>query len=313
MEATNHFLEEVSVDIYRPINNVQRNLFDAIRKGDLESVRKTLSMSKPKCDLNYLNSSGKTALQVAGSLQDTKVRNDMIRTLLSSGADLEQALFYAVNECDVGGVKVLLKFHRQPSLCAVSASKRQGHVTPFMLGIFLQNLQIVKLFMKHGFTICDPRNPQWPKNSTGVAKEKLQPAVYRLNAYRALTSPLYIAASFLRNVQSGPDPIYRTCLLNKELCTLAKEEYEFKKEYIELADGCKEFAVTLLNVCRSTKEIRCVMEMRNEEGITSNIEKELLNILQFAIAPRNERVYRICIYSSNPETFLVKIIIFHPN
>ena len=43
---------------------------------------------------------------------------------------------------------------------------------------------------------------------------------------------------------------------------MAEQEYEFKKEYLELSDGCKEFAVALLNECRSMEEIRCVMEMK---------------------------------------------------
>ena len=89
----------------------------------------------------------------------------------------------------------------------------------------------------------------------------------RLNGFRALASPVYITASFLQDVQSGGDPIHRACVLNKKLCLMAEQEYEFKKEYLELSDGCKEFAVALLNECRSMEEIRCVMEMKNDEGM----------------------------------------------
>lgn len=48
--------------------------------------------------------------------------------------------------------------------------------------------------------------------------------------------------------------------------------------------------MSLLNECRSMKEIRCIMEMRNEEGRLPNMEGEFLNNLQFAIATRNEKV-----------------------
>ncbi|KAJ7372250.1 hypothetical protein OS493_019694 [Desmophyllum pertusum] len=98
-----------------------------------------------------------------------------------------------------------------------------------------------------------------------------------------------MAASFLQNSLSGPDPIHHSCVLNKELCDMAEQEYEFRNEYLELSDGCKEFAVALLNECRTMKEIRCVMAMQDEEKVLSNIGGKLLNILEFAIVTRNEK------------------------
>ena len=121
-----------------------------------------------------------------------------------------------------------------------------------------------------------------------MVNEKLGPAVYRLNRYRALASPVYIAASFLQNVENGPDPIHRACVLNKELRETAEQEYEFRKEYLELNDECKEFPVALLNECRSMEEIRCVMEMKTEDGVLRKMTG--FNMLEFAIATRNEKV-----------------------
>ncbi|KAL9988558.1 hypothetical protein ACROYT_G003016 [Oculina patagonica] len=293
MEATELHLT-VDIANSQPIRNMERKIFDAIKKGDLEQVRNALSVSRPECDLNCVCNSGKTVLQLAGELEDGSVRNDMITLLLSGGADLELALLHAVRESNEKNVKILLQFHKTPSVlvhpgspCVVDYSNRELYITPLILAACLQNFQIVKLLLEHGFTICDSQTDfQRPHR---VVSEKLGSAVFRLNRYRALASPVYIAASFLQNSLSGPDPVYRACVLNKELCDMAEQEYEFRKEYLDLSDGCKEFAVAVLNECRSMKEIRCVMEMHNEERILPDMEGEFLNILEFAIVTRNEK------------------------
>lgn len=295
MEATDVFLEELTVEglvdgVPPTIHKLERKLFDAIKKGDLEKVKNALNYSQPKCNLNCVNDSGKTVLQVAAELEHVAIRNDIIKFLLSGGADLEVALLHAVREGDAKCVEILLKFHEPPSdsLQVTNSSKRERYITPLILAACLQNFQIVKLLLEHGFSISDLPTDN-SQRSHGVQGEKLGPAVFRLNRYRALASPVYIAASFLQNSLNGPDPVYQACVLNKELCEMAEQEYEFRKEYLELSDGCKEFAVAVLNECRSMKEIRCVMEMKNEVMLP-NSGGGLLNILEFAIITRNEKV-----------------------
>ena len=72
---------------------------------------------------------------------------------------------------------------------------------------------------------------------------------------------------------------------------MAEQEYEFRNEYIELRERFKEFAVALLNECHSMEEIRCVMEMKNGEGMLPNIKRKRLNMMEFAIVTRNEKVH----------------------
>ena len=298
MEATDVFLEELTVDglvdgVPPTIHKLERKLFEAIKKGDLEKVKNALNYSQPKCNLNCFNNSGKTVVQVAADLEEVSIRNDIIKSLLSCGADLELALLHAVREKNVKCVETLIKFQEPPSeqpdtSYATNSSKRERYITPLILAACLQDFQIVKLLLENGFAIADlPTDSS--RRSHGVEGEKLGPAVFRLNRYRALASPVYIAASFLQNSLKGPDPVYQACVLNKELCEMAEQEYEFRKEYLELSDGCKEFAVAVLNECRSMKEIRCVMEMKNE-AMLPNTGGGLLNILEFAIVTRNEKV-----------------------
>ena len=70
-----------------------------------------------------------------------------------------------------------------------------------------------------------------------------------------LASPVFIAASFLHDVYNGPDPIYRACVLHKELREVAEHEYELKNEYFRLSDASKEFSVDLLKECNTMEEI----------------------------------------------------------
>ena len=299
MDTTDIYLQELNPKVdgtkHQPIRKMERKLFEAVKKGHLERVRRDI---QSKCNINCINNSGKTVLQVAADLEDVSIRNDIIKSLLSGGADLELALLQAVRESDAKTVEILLRFHGIPSFTTDPPGvvrcvgiKRQRYITPLILAACLQNFKIVELFLENGFTICDPQtDTQQPVNSNGALNEKLGPAVFRLNRYRAHASPVYIAASFLQNSLNGPDPVHRACVLNKELCDMAKQEYEFRKEYLELSDGCEEFAVALLNECRSMKEIRCVMEMKNEKRILPKMEGEFLNILEFAIVTRNQKV-----------------------
>ena len=293
MEATDIFLQELTIDgVQQPIQKLERRLFNAVKKGDLEKVENVLKYSQPKCGLNSVNEAGKTVLQVAADLEDVSIRNAIIKSLLGGGADLELALLHAVREGNEKSVEILLEYHQPSSVqpgspFIVSNSKRERYITPLILAACLENFRIVKLLLDHGFTICDSYSDS-QRTQEGV-REKLGPAVYRLNRYRALASPVYIAASFLQT-SDGPDPVYRACVLNKELCDMAEQEYEFRKEYLELSEGCKEFAVAVLNECRSMEEIRCVMEMQNGQKILPNSGGGLLNILEFAIVTENEKV-----------------------
>ena len=140
-------------------------------------------------------------------------------------------------------MEILLRFHGIPSLqpdppgvVGCLGIERQRYITPLILAACLQNFTIVELFLENGFTICDPRTDiQQSVDSNGALNEKLGPAVFRLNRYRALASPGYIAASFLQDSLKGPDPVHRACVLNKELCDVAEQKYEFRKEYLELS------------------------------------------------------------------------------
>lgn len=275
-------------DIYPRNKRCQRTLRDAIREQDLAKFRTVLSTPVSSSDLDYVNSSGKTLLQEAVNICDESIRSEIIKALLSNGADLQFALLHAVRNGDANTVEILLKYRHDHASEVPSKVLNREYLTPLILAAWLQNYEVVKLLLDSGFTISSPSKAHRSAASMKMPNEKLASAVQRLNTYRGLASPVYIAASFLQNLENGPDPVYRACVLNKEIRDTAREEYEFSTEYEELSDNCKEFAVALLNECRSMKEIRCVMETNTEQA-TSLLEEGRFSMLEFAIKTKNDK------------------------
>ena len=277
----------------RPIDKLQGNIYKTIKNGNLDELTDLLSSSQAKIDLNCLDSSSKTALQVAADLEDSSVRERIVTALLNNGASLQLGLLNAVRQEDAKVVEILLQFYdeqHQTSRELLSARGETAHITPLILAACLQNFQIVKLLLENGFTVDDPTAVRWSRDPTGAVSEKLGPAVYRLNKYRALASPVFIAASFLQDVQRGPDPVLQACTLSKQLRDMAEQEYEFRNEYLQLCDGCQEFTVSLLNECCTMEEIRCVLETKSERKMLSKLETDSLNTLEFAAFTKNKKV-----------------------
>ncbi|XP_044173394.1 short transient receptor potential channel 4-like isoform X2 [Acropora millepora] len=289
MESTSILLQTIEEDDIHPRNKkCERSLRDAIREQDLAKFRTVLSTPVSSSDLDYVNSCGKTLLQEAVNICDESIRSEIIKALLSNGADLQFALLHAVRNDDANTVEILLKYRHDYASEVPSKVLNREYLTPLILAAWLQNYEVVKLLLDSGFTITSPSKGHRSAASMKMPNEKLASAVQRLNTYRGLASPVYIAASFLQNLENGPDPVYRACVLNKEIRDTAREEYEFSTEYEELSDNCKEFAVALLNECRSMKEIRCIMETNTEQA-TSLIEEGRFSMLEFAIKTKNDK------------------------
>ncbi|KAK2170903.1 hypothetical protein NP493_1128g00031 [Ridgeia piscesae] len=74
----------------------------------------------------------------------------------------------------------------------------------------------------------------------------------RLTSYRALASPAYISLKHA-------DPILTAFELSHVLDKLMGMEKEYKNEYNKLSNQCKNYAVELLDLCRSTDEIGAIL------------------------------------------------------
>lgn len=96
-------------------------------------------------------------------------------------------------------------------------------ITPLILAAHYNNHEIIQMFLSRNHTIEKP-HPISCKCTGCVTKQNydsLKRSRSRLNAYRALASPAYMALS-------SPDPIMTTFELRQEMQKLAEVEKEFK-------------------------------------------------------------------------------------
>lgn len=213
--------------------------------------------------------------------------------------------FEAVRRGDIRQVKEHYK--KKPKEFESEAAKlRDAALGNFALMLAAQqdNYELVKYLLSQGYTIEEP-HPRSCMCESCDAMGSLQKALYRLNGYRALASPVYLSLSYLADCEKEElqgnnsrvkDPVYQAFVLNGKLERLAREEYEFMKDYSNLSTRCEEYAVALLNLCRNMKEIGCVMSMPFIKGLahvqvrTANKAAKKLSVLNFAIKNKNERV-----------------------
>ena len=297
----------------------QSKFLDAARGGDAHGVR--LYVLEKHVDVNCTNLSGETALQLA-------VNNDhhnIAKFLLENGAEVGNALLQAVAKDSVEWVRALLDFvedseSRPTSSSNVSSEQQTSQVqysrfvSPLMLAAHNDNQEIVKLFLSKGFTIEEPAFHERSCECDECMRlgKRLGTSLYRLQSYRALTSPVYMCMSYLldksseqlveeQDLTSSKDPIVRAFLLNRKLENLVDTEYEFKADYKQLSNNCEEFAVALLAKCRTMEEISCVMEVPGIDQVQhvevrGGPEAQKLSVLNFAIANGNEKVPPITYY-----------------
>ena len=147
MEPTIILLQTTGEDDVRSRNKkCEKNLRKAIKEQDLDRFLTILSTSVSSRDLDYVNSSGKTLLQEAGSISDESIGNEIITALLSNGADLQFALLHAVRDDDVQTVKILLKYRHDHASEVLPNVLSREHITPLILAAWLQNYEICLLY-----------------------------------------------------------------------------------------------------------------------------------------------------------------------
>ena len=242
---------------------------------------------------------------VAGSYQDV-----LDAAMPDMSLSLEENVFIeAVRRGDRRQVEEYVE-KRRAAPQSSEAAAREFKLGSFALVLAAQtdNYDLVKFLISQGYLIEEP-HPRSCACDSCNAMGSLEKALYRLNCYRALASPVYLSLAYLSQVdgeQSSAkcgdgegetkDPVYQAFVLNGKLETLARDEYEFKNDYLHLSTRCEEYAVVLLNLCRNMKEIGCVMSMpfikvlAHVQVRATNKEAKKLSVLNFAIKNKNERV-----------------------
>ncbi|KAF7665930.1 hypothetical protein LDENG_00128200 [Lucifuga dentata] len=255
----------------------------AVEKGDYASVKQALEEAEIyfKINVNCIDPLGRTALLIAIENENLEI----IELLLSFNVYIGDALLHAIRKEVVGAVELLLN-HKKPSggmqvppiLLDKQFSDFTPDITPIILAAQTNNYEIIKLLVQKGVSMPQPHEVRCNcvecVSSSDV--DSLRHSRSRLNIYKALSSPSLIALS-------SEDPFLTAFRLSWELQELSKVENEFKSEYEELSQQCKQFAKDLLDQTRSSRELEMILNYRDDINLLEEEGNNDLARLKLAI------------------------------
>lgn len=250
------------------MNATDNDLMQAVEDNDVAQLKEMLS-GATRVDLNFINASGETPLQIAVKNKHT----GLIQILLENGADIGNALIQAVSEESLECVKFLLEFEEKKGRRASTFNHDEHyHATPLIVAAINNSYDIVKFLLSKGHFIDDRDLHDRTCECRHCEREgRLGCSLRRLNVYRGLASPVYLSLSYIDKTTEAlfqkEDPIIEAFVLNKKLLKLSHTEYEFKAEYKALSVQCEDFAVSLLDQCRNMSEIEMLMSVPTLEDM----------------------------------------------
>jgi len=210
----------------------------AAAQGDVPIIRQSLEDDPdPSLNINCVDYMGRSALHLAVDSESIETVELLLEKL--SFENIEESLRYAISK---GNTKIVRAIVEHPSYIAGGADKERARrrqrdpffrtdeksqfspdITPLILAAHYNNHELIQLFLSRGHTIDRPHpiSCQCADCVTKQNYDSLKRSRSRLNAYRALASPAYMALS-------STDPIMTTFELRQEMKKLAQVEKEFK-------------------------------------------------------------------------------------
>ncbi|XP_033739855.1 short transient receptor potential channel 3-like [Pecten maximus] len=278
------------------LTDEERVYLNAASLGDVGIVRETLEEENQDGTLNAncVDYMGRNALHLA--VDSEKI--DVIEILLDnlSFNCIEESLLHAISK---GATKIVKVISEHPNFMAgedrflisgvneaffrtEEKSQFPPDITPIILASHYNNHEIVQMFLSRNHRIERPHAISC-RCSDCISKQNydsLKRSRSRLNAYRALASPAYMALS-------SADPIMTTFELRQEMMHLAEVEKEFMAEYLGLVEQCMNFACELMDMCRGTQEVEAVFSEGSGSG--ENVRVDPLARLKMAIRYREKK------------------------
>ncbi|XP_068174210.1 short transient receptor potential channel 4b isoform X2 [Antennarius striatus] len=265
------------------LSAMERAYLGAVEKGDYASVKEALEDAEIyfRINIDCIDPLGRTALLIAIENENLEI----IDLLLSYDVHVGDALLHAIRKEVVGAVELLLN-HKKPRgekqvppiLLDKQFSDFTPDITPIILAAHTNNYEIIKLLLQRGVSIPQPHAVlcNCVECVSSLDVDGLRHSRSRLNIYKALSSPSLIALS-------SEDPFLTAFHLSWELKDLSRVENEFKSEYEELSQMCKQFAKDLLDQTRSSKELEIVLNYRDDVNLLLDENTSDLARLKLAI------------------------------
>uniref|UniRef100_A0A4X2L9F8 Transient receptor potential cation channel subfamily C member 3 n=1 Tax=Vombatus ursinus TaxID=29139 RepID=A0A4X2L9F8_VOMUR len=275
----------------------EERFLDAAEYGNIPVVRKMLDESRT-LNVNCVDYMGQNALQLAVGNEHLEVTE-----LLLKKADLGRigdALLLAISK---GYVRIVEALLGHPGFAAAGrrltlSPSEQGpraddfyaydedgtrfspDVTPVILAAHCHRYEVVHMLLSRGARIERPHD-YFCKCRDCADKQRrdaFSRSRSRINAYRGLASPAYLALA-------SEDPVLTALELSDELARLANVEKEFKNDYRKLSMQCKDFVVGVLDLCRDSEEVEAILngDVDSVEPVAGQRHRASLSRVKLAI------------------------------
>lgn len=256
--------------MFSNINSDEKSFLEHVAKGDVDKVKRVLE-SDPKFNINCLDFQGNSALQIALEKNNEK----MVEFLLKrKQLDVRDCAFHAIKLNQPKNLVLILdkvkrsypKYNLEFEPC-VESSDFPDYLTPLMLAAQCGHVEIINLLLDRGHPelktphqatcVCDECL------STLKDKDPLELVSYKLALFRAICNPAYIC-------QSTTDPILLVFHLVIELRRMAAKNRVFLRKYEELIEETEKFAADLVGLCRTSDEVRVILNERDGSNLDGN-------------------------------------------
>lgn len=272
------------------IDELQRRILRAIKERDLHEIRSLLE-ANPKIGTQISSSSQLDILSQA--IQ--KNLPDVLEYLMRSGFQVgRSALFIAIKAEHEQCVEVIVKnVDEGRGDVGPTTIVAGGFVSPLMIAVYQKQYDIIELLVKQGYRL-EPDQISLEQTNREVF------VLRKIHYYRAKASPLYIAYTYLCDDEAS-HPLSQIFEITKEMVKKKEEIAEFEEDYEGLSKNLDQFAVDLLNECRTVKEIQDLTYINPKQDIEEKKRKYIevksdeerdkeLCFLNLAIRRRNVQV-----------------------
>lgn len=209
--------------------------------------------------------------------------------MLNHESKLEESLMKAVQEGNAQVIEVLIDHYLQlfnledfyennvsTSLGTVGNSRKTPvNFLPLVVAAHFGKYEVLKLFISKGFTLEKPHDVLC--ECCSCQEDYFRQSQKRLDVYRGMANPMWISLT-------GSDPFTTAFKLSRDLKTSAKQEDEFEKDYLALSLQCSQFALGLLDECKTCKEQTTVLNFPGNEASEEEFAEEALGLLHHAIS-----------------------------
>ena len=222
--------------------------------------------------------------------QDAIDKTDANGFFVNHNHKLQDALVKAVKQGNVQAVVLLLEHYMQLHSdgsrgfdnSTVELNRKSINFPPLIVSAQHGNFDMINLFLSKGFKL--EREHDVTCKCEDCLADVFVTSQRRIEVYRAIANPMWISIT-------SNDPFLTAFKLSESLKSLARKEDEYVKEYDHLSIQCSQFAMALLDECRTSKEQRIVLSYPGDEAGEDDYMEDSLGLVNSAISYGQKEVW----------------------